>query len=692
MPVENPSSVRRPAPPASLRNAFERFRSGQTVASSLVERTIAHSWKRCLDFGLEERRKPEFDGLSLRRLDEARDRHRSLALQALPVMENLYQQIVDTESMILLTDPRGLILHSIGDDGFLQRAEKVALRPGVLWSEKEKGTNAIGTAIITEAPTLVHGAEHYLAANHFLTCSATPIADPYGQLIGVLDVTGDWRGYHRHTMALVRMSASVIENNLFDGAFADDVTLHFHARPELIGTLFQGIAVFRTDGTFVTANKSALFQLGTDLAALRGRAFAELFGIPLPAALNQLAVRPDRPVPLTLQSGVRVIARMRLAKDLARLHSVSPAPWGTDVTDEPRDDRKDERSEASRTRTGAARGTGTHSITLAELETGDPQVAHAIGRVRRVLGRDIPILIQGETGTGKELLARAIHAASPRSAAPFVAVNCASIPENLIESELFGYEEGAFTGARKRGHEGRIVQAHGGTLFLDEIGDMPVGLQARLLRVLQERVVTPLGSMREQKVDLAVICATHRQLKETIAAGTFREDLYYRLNGLTVTLPPLRARNDLETLVRGLIESLCESAGDCRGHEGSAVRVATDVMSAFHRHRWPGNLRQLASVLRTSLAMLGPDRELKMEHLPDDVLEDLASGAPAAPDPAAPAGAAAGANTARSLRDVEASAIQRALAEHNGNISAAARALGVSRNTIYRRQQTRDTR
>ena len=671
MPLEN-SCARRPAPPASVRHAFEQFRSGEAVRPGVLEQTIEHSWKRCLAFGLEDRRRPDFDGLSARRLTEAREQNRALALQALPVMENLYEQIVDTESMILLTDPRGLVLHSIGDDTFLPRAEKVALRPGVVWSEKEKGTNAIGTAIVTEAPTLVHGAEHYLAANHFLTCSAMPIADPYGHLIGVLDVTGDWRGYHRHTMALVRMSAGVIENNLFDGAFPDDITLRFHARAELVGTLFEGIAIFGAGGAFVTANKSALFQLGTDRPSLRGKAFAELFGVPLPAVLNQLAVRPDRPVSLTLESGVRVMARVGLAKELARIQSVVPQPAASSA-----------RASASDARSSqAASAVAAPAPTLAALDTGDPQVAHAIGRIRRVLGREIPILIQGETGTGKELLARAIHAASTRAGKPFVAVNCASIPENLIESELFGYEEGAFTGARKRGHEGRIMQAHGGTLFLDEIGDMPTGLQARLLRVLQERVVTPLGSVREQRVDIAIICATHHQLKQAIVDGLFREDLYYRLNGLTVKLPPLRERGDLVTLVHGLVDSIC-AEGRCAGRADAPVQIASEVMQAFARHRWPGNVRQLASVLRTSLAMLGPDGELRLEHLPDDLLEDLAVCAVEVPANAC--------ELPRSLRDVEASVIKRALAEHDGNVSAAARSLGVSRNTIYRRQlQTRD--
>jgi transcriptional regulator of acetoin/glycerol metabolism len=676
-PKTDAPGARKPAPPASVRQAFERFRSGAPVAPGVVEQVIEHSWRRCVGFGLEESRKRGFDPLPAPRLDQAREQNRKLALQALPVMENLYQQIVDTESMIVLTDPNGLILHSIGDDGFLQRAERVALRPGVSWSEQDRGTNAIGTAIVTGVPTLVHGAEHFLAANHFLTCSAVPIADPFGRPIGVLDVTGDWRGYHRHTMALVRMSAGVIENHLFDGAFPDDVTLHFHARAELIGTLFQGIAVFRADGTFVTANRSALFQLGQDLPALRGRRFAELFGVPLPAVLNQLAVRLDRPVGLGLPSGVRVMARVGLGKALTQASAWMGTPQGEPGAAAGR---------AVSSRRPRAAAAAEPALSLAALDTGDPQMTQAIARVRRVLGRDIPILIQGETGTGKELLARAIHAASPRADGPFVAVNCASIPEGLIESELFGYEEGAFTGARKRGHEGKIQLAHGGTLFLDEIGDMPAALQARLLRVLQERVVTPLGSMRAEPVDLALVCATHRRLKEAIAAGSFREDLYYRINGLTVTLPPLRARSDLQDLVDRLVASL--------GDDGAGVQVSAEVLDLFRRHRWPGNLRQLASVLRTSLAMLSDaERILRREHLADDFLEEIQASPPDPRDGAMPSPSTAGAAApaVAPLRELEASAIERALAAHGGNVSAAARSLGVSRNTIYRKSPGRPT-
>ncbi len=633
--------------PRSARGTVPFRRAVDTLPAHRIE----HSWQRCRSHGLSETQLPAFDPLSARRLEETREINRMLAAHALPVMESLYDQIIDTESMIVLTDAGGLILHSLGDDAFLQRAEKVALKPGVLWSETSKGTNAIGTAIVERAPTVVRGSEHFLTVNQFLTCSATPIVDPHGLLIGVLDVTGDQRGYQSHTLALVRMSASVIENHLFDGAFPEAVTLHFHARAELIGTLFEGIAVFAPDGTFLAANKSGLFQLGEPMARLRGKPFAQLFGVPLPAVLGSAQQRVQRLTSLSLPTGVRVMARVDAGQRLSPRRMWVPL-HDTVAPAEPKP------TAASAASLAALRRSAPR---LATLNTGDPQIAAAIERIRRVLGRDIPILIQGETGTGKELFARAIHNESPRAGGPFVAVNCASIPDGLIESELFGYEEGAFTGAAKRGHAGKMQLAHGGTLFLDEIGDMPLGLQARLLRVLHDRIVTPLGSGKTRPVDFALVCATHRRLKDAIAAGAFREDLYFRVNGLPITLPPLRARSDLPLLVRNLI--------DATGADGAGVTVEVDVLEAFRRHRWPGNLRQLASLLRTAIAMLGPDRVLRLEHLPEDFLET--------PTPETT-------EATVSLRQIGAAAITRALQDHGGNVSAAARALGISRNTIYR--------
>jgi transcriptional regulator of acetoin/glycerol metabolism len=575
---------------------------------------------------------------------------------AIPAMETLYQQIANTHNMVLLTDAQGVIVHSLGDADFLEKANRVALTPGVAWSEECKGTNAIGTAIAEKAPTTVHADQHFLAANHFLTCSAAPITDHRGNVVGVLDVSGDRNSFHKHTMALVRMSALMIENQMFAATFENAITLHFHARPEFIGTLMEGIASFTPGGRFLAANRTALFQLGLSYPALQAHTFSSLFGLPVSALYDHYRTAAPGLLDLCMHNGVRVRGRaeLRLTNGIHVLTGASnPAPVPVAAPPRP---------------TTARRLSG-----LRYLNTGDPQLAQVIDKVNKVLGRDVPILIMGETGTGKELLAQAIHNDSPRAEGPFVAVNCASIPETLIESELFGYEEGAFTGARKKGAVGKILQANGGTLFLDEIGDMPFSLQARLLRVLQERMVTPLGSGKSIPVNVELICATNHNLRKRIAEGLFREDLYYRLNGLVVKLPPLRERTDLDVVVKKIL--MTET-------EGGTHYISEEVLALFRRHKWPGNFRQLTNLLRTAVIMAGDEEEIGLRHMPDDFLDDIAdtpAGAQASPQ-AVPA-AMAGAN----LEEMELAAILKSLEANGGNVSATARALGVSRNTIYRR-------
>jgi transcriptional regulator with PAS, ATPase and Fis domain len=306
---------------------------------------------------------------------------------------------------------------------------------------------------------------------------------------------------------------------------------------------------------------------------------------------------------------------------------------------------------------------------LAGLDTGDERWRNAADKARRVLDKPIPVLIQGESGVGKEYFARAMHDSSARRSGPFVAINCAAIPENLIEAELFGYVPGAFTGAKKDGNLGRLREASGGTLFLDEIGDMPLSLQTRLLRVLQERTVTPLGGGRAVNVDFALVCATHCKLREAAEAGKFRNDLYYRINGLTVQLPCLRDRTDFQALAERLLTGL---------NPDRDVQLSPSVLSSMVQHRWPGNLRQLASVLRTASAMLNPDEmQIDWPHLPDDIAEDLVA-QHAVVRPAASA-------EPQNLEELSRSAIGRVLESSRGNISLAARTLGISRQTLYRK-------
>ncbi len=656
--------------------------AGQPAQGDLIEQ----SHQRCSALGLTRIERPDYEPLMRSDLGVARERNQRLYSHAAPIMEMLFDQIAGTESMIVLTDAQGTILHSVGDDDFLERAGKVALSPGVNWAEHSKGTNAIGTSLFEEKPTIVHAAEHFMHANSFLTCSAAPIFDPRGNMLGVLDVSGDHRSYHRHTMGLVRMSARMIENHWLSDDYSNRLRLHFHSRVEFIGTLLEGIVVIGADGKVLGANRSALDQLGMSGVALRAHSLTSLFGTTAAAVYDHFRSPLPVPMPLVTPSGATFHVSARF--------SWSARPF---VAGAPGADAAPDRADPAPSRPDSPPGAAAPRLSgLGYLKTGDAHIEAVIGKVQRVLNRDIPLLILGETGTGKELLARAVHQDSNRARQPFVAVNCASIPESLIEAELFGYEDGAFTGARRKGAPGRIVQANGGTLFLDEIGDMPLALQARLLRVLQERCVTPLGSGKSITVDIAVIGATHRNLREMIEQHQFREDLYYRLNGLVVRLPALRERTDLAVVTRRILQAECPQG---------APEISSTVMDLFRRYAWPGNIRQLANVLRTAAVMACGEAQITEAHLSDDFLDDVQRIAPpvqpaapvlraveavapapaAAPEPAPPAAAVAAPAAALTLEAAEIEMIRGVLASVDGNISEASKRLGISRNTIYRK-------
>ncbi len=642
---------------------------------------VGKAHRRSEAYGVTAHDAPDCTSLPKGDLSDVLEENHFLFRHAAPVMETLFEQIANTHSMVLLTSAKGMVLHSLGDSDFLEKASRVALIPGMDWSEQIKGTNAIGTALREQEAMTIYGSEHYLNVNKGLTCSCSPIFDPYGQVIGALDVTGDQSSAHQHTLALVRMSAQMIENHMFAGSFPKALRLHFHSRAEFLGTLVEGIAVFSPEGRFISANRSAQFQLGLSFNALQAHTFSSLFGQPVSALFEQFGGAAQLPRQLCMHNGVSVWCR-------AEIKPASPwsAPLLTSMADSPAASRAIPGSQRP-----AAAARKPQLSSLQYLDTGDAQVRTVIHKLRRVADRDIPVMILGETGTGKDLLAQAIHNDSARARQPFVPVNCASIPESLIEAELFGYEEGAFTGARKKGAVGKIVQAHGGTLFLDEIGDMPKHLQARLLRVLQERKVSPLGSAKEVEVDVTVVSATHKNIKEMIARGEFREDLYYRLNGLVVRLPALRERSDFELVVRKVLKSICAAE--------QHVRISPAVMQLLARYHWPGNLRQLHNLLRTAVVMVGDDEAIEPLHLPDDFLEELqmaqlpapatlpmALAAPLAEPILLPAAGEDGRGDSQSLHDVTLQAMAQMLRLHKGNVSAAAKALGVSRNTIYRKK------
>ncbi len=633
--------------PATLDAHRQRIAQAREMAfvqgeppETLVGEEVLASWMRSSAAGLSPDLPKPPALVAQPRLREAHERNGQLIALAQPVIDTVARQIRDSASTLILADANGLILRSLGDADFLSRAERVALCPGADWSEAQRGTNAIGTVLATSRALEIVGGEHFLAHNTQLTCSAAPLFDPTGRLVGVFDISGDYRAYQPHTLGLARMAAQWIEQRLFEADFSRHLLLAFHPEVDYVGVLGEGVIAIREDGAVLGANPAALAILGLRRRALDGLGFAQLFEQPLARLLDSARRHPAALHELDARGGLRVYARLR-----------GELPTPTTAATRPR----------------AAPLPRRHAPDLDELAAGDATMAALVARARKVLAHDIPILIQGESGAGKEMLARALHEAGPRSGAPFVALNCAAIPESLIESELFGYEPGAFTGARREGATGRIQQADGGTLFLDEIGDMPLALQARLLRVLQERCVSPLGGDRTVAVDLRLICATHRRLRDEVAAGGFREDLYYRINGLALQLPALRERSDLPQLVTRLLR---EVSG------GRAIGVHDEVLRAFAAYAWPGNLRQLHNALRVAVALLDEgETTVGFEHLPDDLREDIAR-------PPTPAAVSAAPDA---LAEIEREAVRRALADAGGNVSAAARRLGISRTTLYRK-------
>ena len=633
---------------AAIRRAYGHFLSKGRVPRGIVPDFIERSWQRSAAFGVAYDRIREVGRVDETDLRMIVGQQGDLINLATPVMEHLHHQLTGSGSVVLLCSGEGFILHSMGDPVFLPRAQQIALKPGVSWAERDKGTNAIGTAVIERAPIVVYAGHHYIRTNHFLACSASPVLDPLGQVAGVLDITCDYRYHQRHTLALVQMSVRVIERQMFQHRFGGDVVFNVHPEQSYLGSPFDVQVAFSPGGEFLAATPATCGQLDLQPGAFHGR-FEELFDASLEKILDKLRSALPPTIQVRLRStGAAVFLQLSRAAVPRQLIPSAELDTGS-VQEKPE---------------GAA---ARQTLTLEAIGASDPALLATVDKAKRTLGRDIPILIEGETGTGKEWFARAIHNSGPRAAGQFVSLNCAAIPEALMAAELFGFDDGEITGTKRKSAPGKIQRAHGGTLFLDEIGEMPVVLQARLLSVFKDRCVTPMGG-DPVDVDISVICATHHRLAELVKSGEFREDLYYRLNGLTLQLPALRDRKDIIELAR--VMEANESGGSCPS------RLSEEVLQVFVHHPWPGNVRQLHSVIRSANAMVNEGEIVGLRHLPEDFLAQMEQPITLAADCG---------KSAESLEDIELHAIRETIRHNRGNVSAAARQLGVSRTTLYRK-------
>ena len=646
-----------PHPTASeLQQARRWMLEHGEVPQGLIGEHVSRSWERSRHAGLSpvdlNMDQPLCSQTDLR---QALERQHEFLAHARPVMEFVFDQMQGSGNLVVLSDSRGLLLHSLGDTDFVNRADRVALRPGALWHEADRGTNAIGTALADQRPVVIHGAEHYLERNSFLTCAAAPVRTSAGRLQGVLDISGDQHAHHPHTFALVRSAARMIEDRLFHARHSHDQILRLHHLPEGLGAVGEGLIALSDDGWVVGANALAQQWLALNESRIGSGPLDQLTGIQSrlmpPGKVMRLHTHADRPLFGRLEPRQRPVFNLSpatnpsasLRQQSAQIAQQRQAPCASSTTDH--------------------------------------RLQDAFARAQRVQNQGIAVLIQGESGCGKEVFARALHAQGPRANRPFVAVNCAALPETLIEAELFGYVGGAFTGARREGSPGRIREADGGILFLDEIGDMPLSLQARLLRVLQDKVVLPLGGSKPQPVDFTLVCATHRKLRDAIASGTFREDLYYRLNGLTVTLPALREREDFDQLVHTMLQQLAHDMA-----RTPIESIHPGLMTAMSQYVWPGNLRQLHGLLRTVCALLDPDEHtIDWHHLPEDMAQDLMLPTVAADTSISAQPEHSTSAPDANLRRLSDQAITQAVHATQGNMSEAARRLGISRNTLYRR-------
>ena len=616
------------------------FLSGDQIEAS---DDLVRTWSRSLTAGvdwqspLNSRLAPVLDRGEARLRQEAGERGWH---HARPLLEQLSSQLADNGFLGVWADPDGIILHRRGGGQFLSTAQRVELLEGANWNESVRGTNAIGTALSEGCEVAVLGRAHLQRANHGLVCYAAPVFSPYGELVGVLDVTSHLDTAQNLAWAAVLAARITIEQGMKYVAYSEAV----HGGLESMGRMMEACTapafLIERDGTLRLANTRARTRFGKQKPATLN----ELNWLKLAttgigdAAIELIDNRGDREL-------WRPIVEPVGAADQAMAALVRLEPAGKRVS------------------VASAIKTQRKCKALEDLYCADKAVQDTLSRVAKLAPTDLPILLLAETGTGKERLAGALHQLSKRAEGPFVPINCGALSESLLESELFGYGPGAFTGAHPKGARGKIDMANGGTLFLDEVADMSLGAQTRLLRVLENGSYFRVGESIERHADVRVVAATCRPIEKMVSENRMRADLFYRLKGAILTLPPIRCRTDLRVLAEGLIRDLASSL------HIPIPALTRGFIRELGAYPWPGNVRELKNTLHVTLVLSDGARLLQPEHLPDDIRQSAQS-----PDTR---------DHTRLMAQAESEALEAALSQTK-NLSEAARMLGVARSTLYR--------
>jgi sigma-54 dependent transcriptional regulator, acetoin dehydrogenase operon transcriptional activator AcoR len=616
-----------------------------------LNRQIVHSWRRCQLAEVDPIKGGCEKIIPVNRIES---RSEQLLALAKPIMDTLYHCLQGSEFVIVLIDREGYLLKIIGGLKELKQADRIRFGPGANWAEGCVGTNAIGTALALGHPVQVTGAEHYCESHHLWTCSAAPIRKQDGEIIGFLDISGPRERATVHQLGLIVAAAHAIEDRIvLNESYCQiyDVNKYLEA---ILNSVSDGIVAVNGQGLITGINKVAARGLQCNPAELVGKsinAFTQHRGRLQSFFNSKAAGRSEEEISLKMPGGKRT-------------YTAKACP----VFNEKNDNKGFVLTFSPTPKTISSPHSSKGMVTkfsFFDIIGESSLIRQSIEKAKRVAQGPSTVLILGESGTGKELFAQAIHNASDCKFGPFVSVNCGAIPRELIQSELFGYEEGSFTGAKRGGRAGKFVTANGGTLFLDEIGEMPLEMQINLLRVLEEEAVVPVGGRRAIPINVRIIAATNRSLFEEVSKGRFREDLYYRLNVISIALPPLRAREgDIDLLVNYFVKKISRKVGK------NIHAVDPDVIRMFEKYNWPGNIRELANAVEYAVN-IAPDEEILVKHLPTYLRKNQFE----KPRP--------GADGIMTLSALEKDAIEKTLLFYSGNITKASKALGIGRNTLY---------
>lgn len=649
----------------SLAEVWEQFVAGEKIESSVIRPEILKSWQRCYKAGVDP-----YDGsshliLNESELEKLQSSHVELIETAWHFMVKLYEFVAGSGFIVFLSDENGFILKSIGDCNVLNNATDVKLMTGSGWAETDVGTNGIGTSLILKRPVQISGEEHYCKKLHPWTCSAAPIFNDAGKIIGALQMSGPSHAAHLHTLGMIVAAVEAISNQLRVNEKNQELTVLNSSLQNIFQTMSDGAVIVDQQGCITHINPVAEQLLGNDLE-----------GSSIKYLLRKTPIKDN-----FLTTGERYTD--------VEVRVDTPRHFHCLVTSIPIKDKKGDLNGAviffnpiNKVKKLINRFSGAQAVFhFNDIIGNSHKLKSAIQAASNAASCSSNVLIMGESGTGKELFAQSIHNASSFRNGPFVAVNCGAIPRELIASELFGYTEGAFTGAGRGGRPGKFEMATGGTLFLDEIGDMPFDQQVTLLRVLQERKIIRLGGNEVIPINTRVICATNKNLQAEVKKGNFREDLYYRLNVILIQIPPLRGREgDISLLFEYFVNKIGEKLNL------KIESVDPGIMECLRHYNWPGNVRELENVVERMINSANCST-LRLENLPPEIQavqwseETSTMSLPATEtEPFSDSGGMA-------ALLMERNKIVDLLDRYNGNISQVAREMGVSRNTIYRKMQ-----